>query len=98
VPSIPGWSATVDGKAVKTTELLGAFTGVPVPAGSHRIVLSFTPPGFTAGLGGSAVGALGLGALWWFERRRAARGVGGGNGDDGADSSGSASVAEDVLS
>ena len=96
VPSIPGWSATVDGKTVKTTELLGAFTGVPVPAGTHRISLSFTPPGFDAGIGGSAVGAVALGAVWWFERRRAARGAG--DGDDAAGSSGSAAVPEDVLS
>lgn len=94
VPSIPGWSVTVDGKSVKTTELLGSFTGVPVPAGTHRISMSFTPPGLYPGLGGSAVGAVALGAVWWFERRRAARGK-----DDSAPAaSGGAQVPEDVLS
>jgi uncharacterized membrane protein YfhO len=93
VPSIPGWSVTVDGKTVKTTELLGSFTGVPVPAGTHRISFSFAPPGLTAGVGGSVVGLIGLGAVWWFERRRA---VGRGKADSAA--SGSAPVPEDVLS
>ncbi|NUP51170.1 MAG: YfhO family protein [Catenulispora sp.] len=94
VPSIPGWSVSVDGKSVKTTELLGAFTGVPVPAGTHRISMSFTPPGLYAGFGGSAVGAVALGAVWWFERRRAARG----GGDGALAASGEAQLPEDVLS
>ena len=72
VPTIPGWSVTVDGKSVKTTELLGSFTGVPVPAGTHRISMSFAPPGLYAGIGGSTVGLLALGGVWWFQRRRAA--------------------------
>ncbi|WP_194923254.1 YfhO family protein [Catenulispora pinisilvae] len=72
VPTIPGWSVTVDGKSVKTTKLLGSFTGVPVPAGTHRISMSFSPPGLYAGIGGSTVGLLALGGVWWFQRRRAA--------------------------
>lgn len=72
VPTIPGWSVTVDGKSVKTTELLGSFTGVPVPAGTHRIAMSFTPPGLYAGIGGTIVGLLALGGVWWFQRRRKA--------------------------
>jgi len=84
VPTIPGWSVTVDGKTVKTTELLGAFTGVPVPAGTHRISMSFTPPGLYAGLGGSAVGLVALGGVWWFQRRRGAvRGAAASAGADG---------------
>ena len=90
VPTIPGWSVTVDGKSVKTTELLGSFTGVPVPAGTHRISMSFTPPGLYAGIGGSTVGLLALGGVWWFQRRRAAgqgagapaAGVGAGSGEE----------------
>ncbi|MBW8804389.1 MAG: YfhO family protein [Catenulisporales bacterium] len=94
VPSIPGWTVTVDGKAVKTTELLGSFTGVPVPAGTHRIAFSFVPPGLYAGIGGSAVGLAALGTIWWFERRRASRGRR--SADDA--SAGSAQVPQDVLS
>ena len=85
---------TVDGKAVKTTELLGSFTGVPVPAGTHRIAFSFVPPGLYAGIGGSAVGLAALGTIWWFERRRASRGRR--SADDA--SAGSAQVPQDVLS
>ncbi|NUR25212.1 MAG: YfhO family protein [Catenulispora sp.] len=94
VPSIPGWSVTVDGKTVKTTELLGSFTGVPVPAGTHRISFSFAPPGLYAGLGGSTVGLIALGGVWWYERRRA----GSSKGKASGAASGSAPVAEDVLS
>ncbi|GAA1957975.1 YfhO family protein [Catenulispora subtropica] len=94
VPSIPGWSVTVDGKTVKTTEMLGSFTGVPVPAGTHRISFSFAPPGFYAGIGGSTVGLIALGVVWWFERRRA----GAGKGKAATAASGSASVPEGVMS
>ena len=96
VPTIPGWSVTVDGKSVKTTELLGAFTGVPVPAGTHRISMSFAPPGLYAGIGGSVVGLAALGGVWWFQRRRAAaQGAGAQAGDEGA---GEAKVPEGVVS
>ncbi|MFL6114954.1 MAG: YfhO family protein, partial [Catenulispora sp.] len=94
VPAIPGWTVTVDGKTVKTTDLLGSFTGVPVPAGTHRIAFSFAPPGLYAGIGGSAVGLAVLGAVWWYERRRASRG----RGSADAASAGSAQVPQDVLS
>jgi hypothetical protein len=96
VPAIPGWSVTVDGKSVKTTELLGAFTGVPVPAGTHRISMAFVPPGLYAGIGGSTVGLLALGGVWWFQRRRAAaQGAAEGAAGSGA---GEAQVPEDALS
>jgi uncharacterized membrane protein YfhO len=96
VPAIPGWSVTVDGKLVKTTELLGAFTGVPVPAGTHRISMAFVPPGLYAGIGGSTVGLLALGGVWWFQRRRAAaQGAAEGAAGSGA---GEAQVPEDALS
>ena len=81
---------------MKTTELLGAFTGVPVPAGTHRISMSFTPPGLYAGIGGSAVGLLALGGVWWFQRRRAA-GQGAAAPAAGA-GAGEEQVPEDVLS
>jgi len=84
----------VDGKTVKTTELLGSFTGVPVPAGTHRISFSFAPPGLYAGLGGSTVGLIALGGVWWFERRRA----GSSKSKASGAASGSAPVTEDVLS
>ena len=73
IPSIPGWSVDVDGGKVKTTELLGSFVGVPVPAGTHRISFGFTPPGLIAGVGGSVVGVVALGVVWWFQRRRTTR-------------------------
>jgi hypothetical protein len=92
VPTIPGWSVTVDGKPVKTTELLGAFTGVPVQAGTHRISMSFAPPGLYAGIGGSTVGLLALGGVWWFQRRRAAAQAA------AAPAAGEAQVPEDALS
>ena len=96
VPTIPGWSVTVDGRSVKTTDLLGTFTGVPVPAGTHRISMSFTPPGLYAGIGGSVVGLVALGGVWWFQRRRT--GVAGATVPAAGEDAGEAQVPQDALS
>ena len=37
----PGWRATVDGRRVEVVQADGAFLGVPVPAGSHDVTLSY---------------------------------------------------------
>ncbi len=44
-----GWHATVDGQPVPVARTNALVLGVPVPAGSHRVRLTFTPPGWTAG-------------------------------------------------
>jgi hypothetical protein len=44
-----GWTATVDGSPVPVTRTNALVLGVPVPAGSHRVHLRFTPPGWTTG-------------------------------------------------
>jgi hypothetical protein len=40
----PGWEATVDGRPVEVVEADGAFLGVPVGAGDHRIALQYREP------------------------------------------------------
>ena len=40
-----GWHATVDGKSVPVARTNAVVLGVPVPAGTHTVHLSFTPPG-----------------------------------------------------
>jgi hypothetical protein len=48
----PGWSAEVDGHSVPVRRGDGAFQAVAIPAGSHHVTFSFTPPGMGwAGLG-----------------------------------------------
>jgi hypothetical protein len=91
IATIPGWSVAVDGKSVTTTQLLGAFTGVPVPAGTHKISFTFTPPGLKAGIGGTAAGLIALGGVWWYQRRR--------QGAEGqASATATEQIHEDVLS
>lgn len=38
------WTARVDGVATKVVPVDGAFMGVPVQAGAHRVTLSYRPP------------------------------------------------------
>jgi hypothetical protein len=51
----PGWSATVDGAAAEIVPANGAFRGVLVGPGSHRIVLDYSA--------GAALPLMGLGLL-----------------------------------
>ena len=58
-----GWTATVDGHSVPITRAGGAFGGVAVPAGRHRITLSYRPPGLVSGAvvsGGALLVLVGL--------------------------------------
>jgi hypothetical protein len=56
---LAGWSAQLDGHPTAIRRVDGLFQAVTVPAGSHRVTFSFTPPGmgwaFTGFLGGCAL-------------------------------------------
>ena len=60
------WKATIDGKTEKTVMLSPGFVGVPVPTGSHEIVLKYEP-GWHKVLWGFA-GLLGVLLLWAGEK------------------------------
>jgi hypothetical protein len=60
----PGWGATVDGREVPVRATNAAVMGLEVPEGDHRVELSFTDPGFSAGLAVTLGGVLLLGLLW----------------------------------
>ena len=52
---MPGWTATVDGAptevhAVDSPLGRGLWRGLDLPAGNHRIVFRYTPPGLSTGL------------------------------------------------
>jgi uncharacterized membrane protein YfhO len=51
----PGWSATIDGQAVRTERWNGAFQAIVIPAGRHRVVFSFIPPRLQLGAGVSLI-------------------------------------------
>lgn len=64
IPYSSGWTASVDGAEVQTTCSAGALLAVPVEAGEHEIVISYSTPGLR--LGGAitvlaAIAAFGLG-------------------------------------
>ena len=58
----PGWKATIDGDEVTVLEADGAFLGVPVPAGPHRLELRYERPA-TAAIGRWVTGLTLLAAL-----------------------------------
>ncbi len=71
----PYWRATVSGTEAPVLQVNVALRGVPVPQGSHRVVLTFADPAVTRGAWASVAGlvvwlAL-VGATW--RRRGAAR-------------------------
>ncbi len=53
-----GWHATVDGEPASVVPGNHAFAAVPVPGGSHTVVLRYTAPGLAAGAWTSAASVL----------------------------------------
>ncbi len=57
-PYEDGWKAYVDGQEVCIEAYQDALLSIPLTAGSHKIELCFTPPGWKAGLLASAAGVV----------------------------------------
>ncbi|HNY39197.1 MAG TPA: hypothetical protein PKJ41_02330 [Bryobacteraceae bacterium] len=66
----PGWKATVDGVETPILEVDGAFRGVVVGAGSHRIEMVYRPVSVLAGAAMTGMTWLGGAVLFVFNRRR----------------------------
>ena len=58
-----GWRARVDGVAAPVLRANGKHRAVPVPAGRHRVVLDYAPPGLRAGLVLTGLALLALGSV-----------------------------------
>ncbi|HEX6203805.1 MAG TPA: YfhO family protein [Thermoanaerobaculia bacterium] len=72
-PAIPGWRVEVDGRRVEPLSIHGAFLGVAVPAGEHRVEMVYAPVSWRVGLGLAGLGVV-LGALLVDRGRRRERG------------------------
>jgi hypothetical protein len=65
----PGWSVTVDGRPAKLAPADDAMVAVAVPAGRHRVDVTYTAPG--EGVGAALTGAgvvVSLSLIWWDAR------------------------------
>jgi hypothetical protein len=69
----PGWSATVDGREVSIEAFEGAFRAVEVPAGRHRVVMTYRPRPVLWGGAISAVTTVALVSVMVARRRAANR-------------------------
>ena len=72
----PGWGATLDGAPVAAWRTDHALLGVDVPAGDHRVVLTFRPPLWDLGVAitlASLLACIGLAALGMGSRTVATR-------------------------
>ncbi|OQO69958.1 copper ABC transporter permease [Enterococcus villorum] len=49
IPYDAGWTAKIDGKAVKVENFKNAFLMIKVPAGKHTVTFSYLPQGFKIG-------------------------------------------------
>jgi uncharacterized membrane protein YfhO len=66
-----GWQARVDGSPAPVIRANVAFRAVPVPGGTHRVVLAYRPREVFLGAGLSAAAALvGFGIAWAGRGRR----------------------------
>ncbi len=73
-PWFPGWRAEVDGKPAPVLRADYAFMAVPVPEGTHRVVLRYVPATLWTGLAGILSVLAGTGGWAWLRRRRASAG------------------------
>jgi hypothetical protein len=72
----PGYTATVDGRAARLSQGPAGLVTVAVPAGDHRVLLSYRAPGLRLGMIATCVGvglALVQAVLWWATRLRGRR-------------------------
>lgn len=69
IPYEKGWAAYVDGQAVETVILGGAFVGVPVAAGDHNLELRYVPQGLIPGAWISAIALIALIALCFITKK-----------------------------
>ncbi|MCM3878160.1 MAG: YfhO family protein [Thermoanaerobaculia bacterium] len=57
-PMFPGWRAKVDGASSRIESRNGELTQIPIPAGTHEVVLEYWPASFRLGLLAAAVGVI----------------------------------------
>jgi len=70
----PGWRAREDGRAYPMETVNHAFVGIRIPAGEHRVRVTYRPPSFLPGLVACASGLIAaLAALAAARSRREAR-------------------------
>jgi len=64
----PGWSATLDGRAIPEEPWEGAFQAVQVPPGDHHLQFRYRSSGLRIGAWVSAASVLALGLCLWFTK------------------------------
>ncbi|MHB1518989.1 MAG: YfhO family protein [Acidimicrobiales bacterium] len=68
---VPGWRATIDGRALALTRYSGIMLQARIPPGHHTIVVTYWPKTFSIGLVLAALALVGIvAALFVSERRR----------------------------
>ena len=69
IPAEDGWKMTIDGQPAELEKYQDAFLAFKVPAGSHTVELSFTPPGLKAGAAASCAGVVCLAAFVFIDKK-----------------------------
>jgi len=70
IPSIPGWTVTVDGEETDTGSFRDTLLTVPLAAGEHTLHFQYTAPGLRAGLALTVLGLAFVGYLVLRGRKR----------------------------
>ncbi|HRW08251.1 MAG TPA: YfhO family protein [Caldilineaceae bacterium] len=64
----PGWRATIDGEPVPILRTNGALRGIPVPTGTSRVEMEFSPDSWRTGLLAAVAGWVLLIIIFIFEK------------------------------
>lgn len=69
IPYDEGFSCTVNGKAVEVQRANSAFMAIPLEQGENTVVLTYTPPGYWAGVILTGMGVLALIGFLWYQKK-----------------------------
>ena len=73
VPWEPGWSVWVDGKKLKSEEVLNiaqSMIGVQLTPGEHTVKMKYTPPGLRFGLLLLLLGIAAVVMFWYYDKNK----------------------------
>ena len=70
IPYDQGFSCTVNGQPVEVQRANSAFMAIPLEQGENTVVLTYTLPGYWAGVVLTGLGALALIGFLWYQKKK----------------------------
>lgn len=70
IPYDQGFTCTVNGRPIQIQRANTAFMAIPLEQGENQVVLTYTPPGYWAGVVLTGCGVLALIGFLWYQKKK----------------------------